>query len=186
MTMISAIVLGGIFGFVLQRVGAADPDKIINMLRLRDLHLMKVILFAIGLSSFLLFAGIQIGLIDSSHLSIKAFYPGVVVGGLLLGVGWGAAGFCPGTGVVAAGAGRKDAMVFIVGGLLGAGLFTWAYEWIQGGGLFDALMGGKVTLAPTAVSTSLVDINALVVSGLGAIVFIVIAWLLPITQRNVE
>jgi hypothetical protein len=48
MDIVLAIILGIFFGFALQRVGATNPQNIINMLRLKDLHLMKAIFFAIG------------------------------------------------------------------------------------------------------------------------------------------
>lgn len=183
MSIISAVVLGTLFGFVLQRVGAADPDKIIGMLQLRDLHLMKVILFAIGLSSLLLFAGMSAGIIDPGHLSVKSLYVGVIVGGMLLGLGWAIAGFCPGTGVVAAGAGRKDGVVFVLGGLAGAGLFTWMFEGLHGTVLFQKLLGGNVTLAETGSADALVAADGMLVAGIVAVVFIAIAWLLPARER---
>jgi len=38
MNIVLAIILGIFFGFTLQRVGATNPQNIINMLRLKDLH----------------------------------------------------------------------------------------------------------------------------------------------------
>ena len=147
--IILAVLLGTLFGFVLQRIGAADPDKIINMLCLKDLHLMKVILTGIGFASILLFAGMTTGLLDSGHLSVKSMYWGVLIGGVLLGIGWAMTGFCPGTGVVAAGSGRIDALFFLLGGLLGAGLYSLMYGVLKPTFLMKSLLGGKTTLAQT-------------------------------------
>ena len=70
MNIMLAIILGLFFGFVLQKAGAANPQKIIGMLRLNDLHLMKVIFFAIGISSLVLFIFLAIGFIDSEHIGV--------------------------------------------------------------------------------------------------------------------
>ena len=180
MDIVLAIFIGTVFGFVLQRIGAADPDKIIGMLRLTDLHLMKTIFAGIGISSALLFIGLMTGIIDGGHLSIKSMYTGVILGGMLLGFGWAISGFCPGTGVVALGSGRIDALFFILGGLAGAGLYMVMYASLKGTWLMQKLFGGKATLVVTAKSTPLLDMSWSPWLAVGiAITMIVIAKILP-------
>jgi hypothetical protein len=182
MDIILAIILGSLFGFALHRVGATNPQIIINMLRLTDLHLMKVILFAISISSTLLFAGLAIGAIDPSHLSVKTSYWGVIIGGAILGIGWALAGYCPGTGVAALGDGRKDAIFFVVGGLFGAYLYMVIYSKLKGLALLEKILGGKVTLAATpheSFGAIITGIPGVVVALIVALALGVIAWKLP-------
>lgn len=180
-SIILAIVLGLLFGFSLQRVGASNPQYIINMLRLTDLHLMKVILLAIGLSSAALFLGAYYGVIDPSHFSVKSSYTGVIVGGIILGIGWAVSGYCPGTGVAALGDGRKDAVAFILGGLAGAFIYMLVFGNIMNSALFNKIAGGEVTLATTGNKgyPALIGTNGLVVALIFSIIFILISWILP-------
>ena len=179
--------LGTVFGLVLQRVGAADPNKIIGMLRLTDLHLMKTILAGVGISSALLFAGLWAGVIDAGHLSIKSMSWAVVVGGLLLGFGWALGGFCPGTGVAAAGSGRIDAVFFILGGLVGAGLYMVMFNSFADSYLLEPLLGGKVTLVVTGKSTALINVEwSAIVAITVAFLFFLIARLIPVGLRKLR
>lgn len=181
MNIILAIILGALFGFALQRVGATNPQNIINMLRLKDLHLMKAIFFAIGFSSTLLFLFMTLGIIDSGHLSVKSSYFGVIVGGALLGLGFAIAGYCPGTSLTAIAAGRKDALFFSIGGLLGALLYTLVYGSIKGTWLFDKIAGGKVMFATGSEEFAplLPMIPGTLVAAVIGIMFMLIAWKLP-------
>jgi hypothetical protein len=187
MELLLAVILGLIFGFVLERVGAANPDKILGMLRLTDLHLMKAIFCAIGLSSTILFAGILLGLVNVSHLSIKGMYPGVLLGGGLLGLGWAIGGYCPGTGVVAAGRGRKDALFFILGGVIGAGLFMVQYGSLAETGWMQDWFGGKATLADTGAKGAVAILEgrwtALVAMAIGGLM-LVAGCMLPLYPFN--
>ena len=182
MQIVLAIILGLMFGFILERVGATDPDKIVGMLRLKDLHLMKAIFSAIGLSSIILFSGVLLGFVNVEHLSIKAIYPGVLVGGALLGLGWAIGGYCPGTGIVAAGRGRKDAWFFLMGGLVGAGLFMVQYDVLKEAGLMDSWFGGKATLVDTGAkgATSLMQGSwTAAIAILIGTAMLAIGWVLP-------
>jgi hypothetical protein len=181
MTIVLAIILGILFGFALQRVGATNPQNIINMMRLTDLHLMKAIFFAIGISSTLLFLLMTLGVIDAGHLSVKSSYIGVILGGVMLGLGFAVAGYCPGTSLTALANGRKDALVFVGGGLVGALIYTLVYGSIKGSWLFNTIAGGKVMLATGSdkFQALLPMIPGTLLAAVIGIAFMLIAWKLP-------
>ncbi|HIP22525.1 MAG TPA: hypothetical protein EYG79_02845 [Rhodobacteraceae bacterium] len=181
-TIILAIVIGGAFGVVLDRIGATNPKYALKMLALTDLNLMKTILLAIGVAAVAMFAGQMAGLIDVGHMSVKSAYLGVFIGGLMLGVGWAVTGYCPGTGLSAAATGRKDALFFIAGGLLGAAAYMASYSWVKSTGILESMFGGKATVAAVpgtdypALFAGLPGDIVGIVLGLG---FIAIAFALP-------
>jgi uncharacterized membrane protein YedE/YeeE len=178
MTITYSIIFGLIFGIILHKAGAANPNNIINMLRFKDFGLLKIILLAIGFTSLITFIALSLGF--GPHFSVKSAYNGVIVGGLIFGIGWALSGFCPGTSVVSAGAGRKDAILFIVGGLVGAFIYMLSYASLKGTFLFDKILGGKTTLVDTGKYHSLIEgTSASTVAIIIAIVLIVIAFALP-------
>jgi uncharacterized membrane protein YedE/YeeE len=182
MEIILAIFLGTLFGFVLHRVGASNPENILNMLRLTDLNLMKAILLGIGLSSIGLFLLMAAGVIDTGHLSVKESYVGVIIGGAILGLGFGTAGYCPGTGLAGLGDGRRDAVAFVLGGLVGAFAYMLTYPAWKASGLLDGVLGGKTTLAVTgndAYGAVLTGVPGWLVALVVGALFVTIAWALP-------
>jgi uncharacterized protein len=181
-TIVLAIVIGAAFGFVLDRIGATDPGNIIRMLNLSKLHLMKTILAGIGVASVLMFGGLLVGLVDPGHLSVKTAYVGVFAGGILLGIGFAVAGYCPGTGLTAAATGRLDAIFFVIGGLVGAAAYMASYTVAKASGLLDHLFGGSATLGAIAGTKYPAIFGGVSGEWLGlalGIVFIVIAMALP-------
>ena len=181
MEIVLALLIGGAFGAVLDRIGASNPNQIGRMLNLTNLHLMKTILLAIGTGSVLMFGGQMLGLVDVGHMSVKAAYAGVFIGGLLLGFGWALSGYCPGTGVVAAGAGRRDAFAFIAGGLLGAAAYMATYPTVKATGLLGPILGGKVTLGtvPGSEFAGLAALPGDIVGIVLGLVFVTVAFVLP-------
>lgn len=181
MNIVLAIVIGAAFGAVLDRIGATNPNWIGGMLTLRRLHLMKTILLAIGVGSILMFGGQMAGLVDVGHMSVKGAYIGVFIGGLMLGAGWAASGYCPGTGVCAAATGRKDALFFIAGGLLGAAAYMATYPAWKASGMLDAIWGGKVTLGtvPGSEFAGVMGMSGDILGIVLGLVFVLVAAVLP-------
>lgn len=182
MDILLAILLGGFFGFALYYAGASKPGKIINMLALRELTIMKVIIFAIGVASLLIALSNFIGIFDITHFSIKTTHLGVLIGGLIFGVGFGWAGSCPGTCMAGSSSGGfRKAIVVIFGGLLGALGFSLSYGFLAELGLFKTMNLGKLTLFnisdkfPSVIS---IGISGLMILG---IVLMAIAVILPTT-----
>lgn len=188
MSIFLALVIGGVFGFVLDRIGATNPTVIGRMLSLVHLGLMKTILLAIGVGSILMFAGQMIGLVDVGHMSVKTAYIGVFIGGLVMGAGWAVSGYCPGTGITAAATGRKDALFFIMGGLLGAAAYMVTYPSVKAMGLLESFAGGKVTLGtvPGSKFDGLTTIPGDILGIVLGLVFIAVAFVLPEQPRGAK
>lgn len=185
MKILLGILLGSLFGGALYYVGASNPKKLLNMLRLEDLSLMKIILFAIGFGSTLLSLAAFAGLFDISHLSIKSTHLGVIIGGLIFGLGFGGLGTCPGTCVASTSSGGfKKSIAAVVGGLIGAFTFSMTYGYFKDLGLFDAMNLGKLTLFnisdkfPSVFQTGYAG---LLIVG---ILFMLIAYIIPTTLKK--
>lgn len=179
MDIILGLLIGGLFGFTLHYIGAANPRNIVAMLSLKNLQLMKTILFGIGFSSILLFLAMKLGVIPEAHLDIKTAHIGVILGGLIFGLSFGLSGFCPGTSISAAGSGRKDAWVYIGGGLLGALTLSLTYSFFKNLGWFEPLFNHKGTLFNLVSDVE--PLFTLSASGgvMVGVLFIAIAWFLP-------
>lgn len=140
------LILGILFGLGLYYAGATNRVVIRNMLNLKDLTLMKIIIFAIGWGMSLTYLGVAFDFIDLGHFSIKTMNLGVILGSFILAFGFGLIGLCPGTAIASFGAGYLKSIYVILGGLVGAFLFTSLYPVFKSIGLFESVLGGKTTL----------------------------------------
>jgi len=130
-------------------------------------------------ASILMFGGQMLGLVDVGHMSVKSAHIGVAIGGVMLGAGWALSGYCPGTGLAAAASGRRDAVVFAVGGLVGAAVYIATYQMWKTAGV---LAGAKSTLGavPGAKYEALFPAISGDVLGIAiGVVFVLVAWALP-------
>lgn len=117
--------VGVTFGASLFLAGLADPDKIIGALRLKDFHAMRVIAVFVVIG---MVGTWVLSLAGQAHFNVKpAYLLAALIGGGLLGAGFGLTGYCPGTGLACAAAGRVDALVSMAGMFLGAMAYILVY-----------------------------------------------------------
>jgi uncharacterized membrane protein YedE/YeeE len=135
---------GTAFGFVIQRVGATDPDKMTRAHLMMEPDIPKFMLMAVVLSAFGLTGLLAV---DIGHTVILPItLAATSIAGILFGLGWGLCGYCPGTTWAAVGEGRMDAVFTLLGGLLGAAAFSQLHEWLIPL-LYDSTNLGRLTLA---------------------------------------
>ena len=125
-TELTGFLIGFLFGGGLLLAGLADPDKIIGTLRLKDFHAMRTI----GMFVLVGMLGTWVlDLANAAHYDVKpAAVISILLGGALLGIGFGVTGYCPGTGLACAAAGRLDALVTVAGMLAGALAYILLYQ----------------------------------------------------------
>lgn len=123
-----ALLIGVAMGALIQRVRASSPGMILQNLRLENLSIIKFMATTIAVGMIAVYL-LDLVAPQAMHFDVKPTYViGVALGGLVFGVGFALGGYCPGTCVVGAGEGRKDALVAIGGGVVGALLFTLLYN----------------------------------------------------------
>ncbi len=123
--MIKIIILGILFGIILQRSRVNTFDKIGGFAMLKDFTVPKIMLIAIAVSAILLFIEIKLG-IAAFHIK-PLIVGGVIGGGILFGIGMAILGYCPGTLIVSTGEGALDALIGLVIGIITGAIFVWVY-----------------------------------------------------------
>ncbi|SDZ77319.1 YeeE/YedE family protein [Microbulbifer marinus] len=129
-THLTAFIAGLLFGFGLLLSGLANPAKVLAFLDLAgawdpSLALVMIGAICVGLPVFYLAKGRDLSVLGEQMKLPKRsdIDRPLVIGGLLFGIGWGLAGFCPGPAIVATGAGEIKAIVFTAAMLAGMGIF---------------------------------------------------------------
>ena len=156
------IAMGIVFGFALEKSRVFEPGIIVGQMQLRNFIMLKVFLTAVATGAVVLAFFNGFGYVKLQPKA--ALYAADIVGGLLLGAGISLAGACPGTTLAQVGAGYRDALFTLIGGLAGAVVFSYAQPVLaktflgQGGGkiIFTDLVGvpywmGALVLAAVIV-----------------------------------
>lgn len=144
--MVSGLVCGVLFGWVLESSGFGSPCKLTAQFSLRDWSVLKVMFTAIVVTATGLYLLRLAGVLAADAVFVPtALLVASAIGGVLVGAGFAVGGYCPGTSVVGLFSGRIDALVFLVGLLLGTFVFAGLY-----GPAIEALMAaGEVQSGDT-------------------------------------
>ncbi|HSG49436.1 MAG TPA: YeeE/YedE thiosulfate transporter family protein, partial [Longimicrobiales bacterium] len=134
--LLTAIVLGFLFGFSLERAGFGNARKLAAQFYGTDLTVFKVMFTAILVAMVGYYTLLNLGWVNPALMWVNpTFLPAQVVGGFLLGAGFIMSGLCPGTSVVSAASGRWDAVVTMGGIFIGTLIFVVAVD------VFPSLQG---------------------------------------------
>jgi hypothetical protein len=163
------LIFGVVFGFLLQKGGVGKYEVLIGMLLLRDFTVLKIILTAVLVGMVGIYAMHGAGLVK---LHVKPTrYAANMLGGLLFGIGFALAAYCPGTTAAALGQGNYDALAVVVGMMAGSYLFAEASGWIgrtvnqwgdRGTLTLDGWLGISRQVAVPAMATLVVLVLVLV------------------------
>ena len=131
--LVSAFLIGGLFGLGIAISGMANPAKVLNFFDLFgtwDPSLVFVMgggLIVASIGYRLLFARIGKPVFaEAFSLPARKRIDAELVGGAaIFGVGWGIAGFCPGGAVPALGLGYVETVVFIAAMIAGLVIARW-------------------------------------------------------------
>jgi hypothetical protein len=147
MSLASAIMIGlamGIvFGFALEKSRVFEPGMIVGQMQLRSFIMLKVFLSAVATGAVVLAVMHGFGYVKLAPKA--ALYAADIIGGVILGAGIALAGACPGTTLAQIGAGYRDAIFTVVGGLAGAVAYSYAEPMLSKSFLGSG--GGKLVLS---------------------------------------
>ncbi|KUG21127.1 MAG: YeeE/YedE family protein [Methanomicrobiaceae archaeon] len=120
------LLMGIVFGFLLQKGGVTRYDVIIGQLLLADFTVLQLMLSAVVTGMIGIYLMKRFGLV-ALHTR-RGSVGSTIIGGLIFGAGFGILGYCPGTVAGAVGQGSLDALVGGVPGILiGTGAFAALY-----------------------------------------------------------
>jgi hypothetical protein len=129
---IIALVIGFFFGFILEASGFSSSRKLAGVFYGYDFAVLKVFFTAAVVSVIGLYYMDYLNWLDITKLYVHPTYVwAAIIGGMIMGVGFLAGGFCPGTSLTAVAIGKIDGMVYTLGLMIGIFIFSEFYPIIE-------------------------------------------------------
>jgi hypothetical protein len=123
-----ALLIGLAFGYILEASGFSSSRKLVGVFYGYDFAVLKVFFTAVLVSVIGLYYMDYLSWLDITQMYVHpTFMQSAIIGGIIMGVGFLAGGFCPGTSLTAVAIGKLDAMIFTLGLLIGIFIFSELY-----------------------------------------------------------
>jgi len=143
--IIIAVLIGLAFGFILEASGFSSSRKLAGVFYGYDFAVLKVFFTAALVSVIGLYYMDYLGWINISMLYVHPTYLwAAIVGGAIMGIGFVAGGFCPGTSICAVAIGKLDAWVYVLGIMIGVLVFSEAFGTFEN--IYNDTNLGNITL----------------------------------------
>ncbi len=143
--IIIAVLIGLAFGFILEASGFSSSRKLAGVFYGYDFAVLKVFFTAALVSVIGLYYMDYLGWINMSMLYVHPTYVwAAIIGGAIMGIGFVAGGFCPGTSICAVAIGKLDAWVYVIGIMIGILIFSEAFGTFEN--LYNETYLGNITL----------------------------------------
>lgn len=161
-----ALLIGVVFGFFLEATGFSSSRKLAGVFYGYDFIVLKffftaAITAAVGMIYFE-----YVGWIDLDMIFVNQSYvTSLIIGGVIMGVGFIMGGYCPGTSLCGAAIGKIDAWVFTGGMFLGVFIFSEAFPLFEG--LYNSENLGPIKIYESLGISRAFFVFALIVVALG-------------------
>lgn len=138
--------IGFAFGYILEASGFSSSRKLVGVFYGYDFAVLKVFFTAAAVAVIGLYYMDYLNWLDIAQLYVQPTYLwAAIAGGIIMGTGFLAGGYCPGTSLAGVAIGKIDAIVFTIGLMIGIFVFSEFYEVLEP--LFNSTNLGNPTLA---------------------------------------
>ena len=129
--LLYGLLIGIMFGFILERSGFGRSINIAPIFYFRNLRVSQMMVSAILTASTWIIIAVYNGWLDFNQVFIPTTYlwP-YMVGGALFGLGMVMSGWCPGTAIIGFATGKLDAVVFLIGLMVGMYFYFDYFDYI--------------------------------------------------------
>ena len=129
---LASLLIGMTFGFFLERAGFGSSRKLTGVFYFRDMTVIKVMFTAVITAALGLTCCFVLGWVSIEGIYLMpTVYGAYIVGGLIFGVGFVMGGWCPGTAAAGVASGKIDALIFLLGAVIGSALFNEMFSLIK-------------------------------------------------------